>query len=138
MEIKRALGIPGTLLGVDVYFAPGRFELDVTAAWLEAHVDSAWRLIVSFGRGQGILFGRGNQQLTAKVLGLLDRSQIQVVATRTKLASLNGRPLLVDTNDVAVDTLLTGLIEITAGYEDVLLYRIASDLDPSDTTADTD
>jgi hypothetical protein len=35
--------------------------------------------------------------------------------------------LLVDTGDRALDEALCGLVEITSGFEDRLLYRIAID-----------
>ena len=68
----------------------------------------------------GGLLGRGNQQLSPTLLGRLDRGDLIVVGTRTKLASLEGRPLLIDTDDPALDGRLAGLIEITTGYEDRL------------------
>jgi predicted polyphosphate/ATP-dependent NAD kinase len=125
LAIKQALGMQGTLRGCDVIRADGSQQLDATARELEAL--SAPYLIVSFTRGQGFLFGRGNQQISAVFLKSLAWPQdVCVVGTRTKLNSLEQRPLLVDTGDVVLDDLLSGLVHICAGYEDSLLYRVST------------
>ena len=125
LRVKEAFGFEGTLRGFDVLNTHG-VELDVGERELLA-LGSSVHYVISFAKDQGFLFGRGNQQLSARVLQTLDFStQITVVATRTKISSLNGRPLLVDTGDVSVDTAIHGICEITSGYEDRLIYRIES------------
>lgn len=123
--IKRRLGLAVTLLGVDVWRAGEQIGRDVTAAWLEKNVASPI-LVLSFTRGQGFLLGRGNQQFTPALLRGVAKESLWVVATRNKLKSLAGRPLLLDTDDESLDASLSGLIEIVAGYEDRLWYRADS------------
>ncbi|MFX1424556.1 MAG: hypothetical protein ACFFB2_19725 [Promethearchaeota archaeon] len=48
-----------------------------------------------------------------------------VVATREKLNSLEGRPLLVDTGDKEVDKLLSGYIQVITSYKESAIYRVA-------------
>ncbi len=79
---------------------------------------------LSFTRGQGFLIGRGNQQLTPAILRTVQRDNIWIVASRTKLLSLDGRPLLVDSGADDVDARLQGVVEIISGYEDALFYRV--------------
>jgi len=118
----------GTLRGCDVLMSSGESLLDAQARELEAL--PAPYLIVSFTRGQGFLFGRGNQQLSAAFLCRLRwPSDVCVVGSRTKLNSLAGRPLLVDTSDVQLDEALCGLIEVVVGYDDRLLYRVSAGTD---------
>ena len=57
----------------------------------------------------------------------LGKHNIRILASRTKLATLDGRPLLVDTGDAALDQQLCGLWPITSGYQDTLLYRVGTD-----------
>ncbi|TNF90494.1 MAG: ATP-NAD kinase [Gammaproteobacteria bacterium] len=123
-EIKRALGFEGSLLGFDVWRAGQVVARDVDAAWLEAELAEA-RLILSFTRGQGFLIGRGNQQLAPDFLRRIGRQSLWVVGTRTKLTSLEGRPLLMDTDDPALDQAWSGLIEVITGYQDTMLYRLS-------------
>lgn len=128
-RIKQALGIPEpTLLGVDLLRDGEALQLDASSQQIEQAMNDAGgaTLIVSFTRGQGFLFGRGNQQLSAAFLARLPADNLIVVSTRSKLATLSGRPLLVDTGDAGLDQSLAGLIEITAGFEDRLYYRVAS------------
>jgi len=125
LAIKQALGLVGTLRGCDVCTADGDVWLNVNAAQLQSLASPY--LIVSFTRSQGFLFGRGNQQLSAEFIqGLKLAADVCVVGTRTKLHSLQQRPLLVDTGDAGLDAQLSGLIEVVVGYEDALLYRVSA------------
>lgn len=115
-ELARALGVAKTPLGVDVVL-DGR----VVRAGASEHdlVDEISRgpaqAVVSVIGGQGFLLGRGNQQLSARVLRLLDDDPIMVVAPEQKLIDLGGRPLLVDTGDPRVDARLTGFARVVTG-----------------------
>ncbi len=121
--IKGRLGFAATLLGVDVWQSGEQIGRDVSAAWLVKNVSSPI-LVLSFIRGQGFLLGRGNQQFTPEFLRGVEKDSLWVVGTRNKLKSLDGRPLLLDTDDAVLDSSFSGLIEIIAGYEDRLWYRI--------------
>jgi predicted polyphosphate/ATP-dependent NAD kinase len=97
---------------------------DATAWDLERLADEQTVVVLGFGAGQGILIGRGNQQLSPSVVRRLSRDRIWVVASRGKIASLGGAPLRVDTGDPHLDDALGGAVEVIAGYDDRLLYRI--------------
>ena len=125
-RIKSALGLKPTLLGIDVWEDGTQTGSDVTAAWLTRHAPAPDALVVSFIRDQGFLFGRGNQQLSAAWLAAIPPQAVRVIATRSKLATLQGRPLLVDTDDLALNDVLCGLVSVIVGYDDTLLYRVAS------------
>lgn len=125
--IKAALGMQATLLGVDVWAEGGQAGEDVDAAWLAAYLDGSdapATIVVSFTRQQGFLLGRGNQQLSPEVLRRVGRRGLLVVGTRTKLLTLEGRPLLIDTDDPDLDRTWAGLVEVVTGYRDSLFYRI--------------
>jgi predicted polyphosphate/ATP-dependent NAD kinase len=130
--VKHSLGMTATLIGVDVLRVDdgGRavqIGADVDARWLEDHLADATAatLIVSFTRQQGFLIGRGNQQLSPAVLRRIGRSRLWVIGTRTKLLSLGGRPLLIDTDDAVLDREWTGLVEVITGYDDRMFYRVS-------------
>jgi predicted polyphosphate/ATP-dependent NAD kinase len=131
--IKRALGMTPSLIGIDVLDGERQVGTDVDAAWLERSLRGlpgnrppAATLVLSFTRHQGFLIGRGNLQLTPAVLRLIGRERLWVVGTRSKLLSLGGRALLIDTDDPVLDREWSGLVEIITGYDDRMWYRVAS------------
>jgi predicted polyphosphate/ATP-dependent NAD kinase len=127
-EVMAQLGLPNTLLGVDIIRNRQLVAADVTARQiLELIGDAPAKALVTVIGGQGHLIGRGNQQFSPAVIRRLGRNNIVVAATRSKLAALAGRPLLVDSGDAQLDRQLCGLIPVLAGYEDVLLVRVATD-----------
>lgn len=98
------LGLQTTLLGVDVIEDGRVLARDVDAAQLLALVDGhAARLLVTAIGGQGHILGRGNQQISPQVVRAIGLDNLRVVATKRKLATLQGRPLLVDSGDPALD-----------------------------------
>jgi predicted polyphosphate/ATP-dependent NAD kinase len=130
LAIKQALGLTGTLLGVDVRLPNGQCLENVTRDQLLTLVQGQPVLVVlSFTRHQGFLLGRGNQQLGAELFERLKwPGDVMVLGSRTKLASLEHRPLLVDTGSPELDRELCGLVSVLTGYEDFLLYRVGTTL----------
>ena len=101
-RILAALGIEGTLLGVDVVRDGALLLHDAGEAELLA-VAPPFGIVVGIVGGQGVLFGRGNQPISA---GVIRRAgPITVVASLAKIQSLT---LRVDTGDRAVDASLAG------------------------------
>ncbi|WP_417688670.1 ATP-NAD kinase family protein [Pseudidiomarina sp.] len=129
--VMEELGLENTLLGVDVVKNGELVASDVTARQLEQLVISENQpahLIVTVIGGQGHIFGRGNQQLSAALLAHLletkGKEAIWVVATKAKLQQLDGKPLLVDTGDAEVDDQLCGLMRVTTGYHDEVFMQV--------------
>jgi len=142
--VAARLGVPKTLVGVDVVdvevgaplsigAAPAKVALlvalDVGAAELERLVaDVPSSLVVTPIGGQGFILGRGNQQMSPAVvravLAAAGRDGIMVAATPSKLASLQGRPLLVDSGDAALDMELSGYLSVVTGPDERTIYRV--------------
>ncbi len=122
------LGLAGSLLGIDAVLDRGLLAADLDARALEQLLDAHPRvkLVVTVTGGQGFLFGRGNQQLSAAVLARIGIDNMLILATRNKLDELAGRPLLVDTGDRALDHRLAGLRTVITGYRRQVLYRVAA------------
>ena len=123
--VMEALSLPNTLLGVDVVFQSSVVACDVTASYLETLVTThpnKVRLVVTVIGGQGHVFGRGNQQLSPKVLQSLNKQNMLIMASKSKLNGLAGRPLLADTGDESTDALLRGPTTIITGFKDRVLY----------------
>lgn len=127
--IMAELGLPNTLLGVDVVRDRALVAADVDERRLLrllADAPAAASIVVTAIGGQGHLFGRGNQQFSPAVIRAVGLNNIIVVAAKSKIAGLEGRPLLVDTNDAALDRELCGLRMICTGYDDHVLYRVSN------------
>jgi predicted polyphosphate/ATP-dependent NAD kinase len=124
--VKQALGLKGTLLGVDAVRGGRPIGLNLTEREMLALLSGTRRacLIVSPLGGQGFLFGRGNQQISAAALHRLGRDNIVLVSTMQKLLALGGAGLLVDTGDSALDSALAGWHRIIVGANQSTFYRI--------------
>jgi len=92
-----------TLLGVDLFVNKQIVAKDVNEIQiLEAIRGKTARIIVTPIGGQGFVFGRGNQQISAKIIRQIGINNIIVVATKSKLRTLKGS-LKVDTGDPSLD-----------------------------------
>jgi predicted polyphosphate/ATP-dependent NAD kinase len=100
--IAGVLDASKTLLGVDLFLNKKVISSDVNETQiLEAIRGKPAQIIVTPIGGQGFIFGRGNQQISAKVIRQIGLDNIVVIATASKLRSLQG--LRVDTGDSDLD-----------------------------------
>lgn len=123
--LAQNLGLETTLLGVDVIENGQVLARDVTEAQLFELVDGyPSRLLVTAIGGQGHILGRGNQQISPRVLRAIGLDHLRVVATKRKLGTLQGRPLLVDSGDPQLDDSFPAAVRVWAGYKEELLYPL--------------
>lgn len=126
--VLEELQLEGTLLGVDAVCDGELVLQDASEAQLlqalSKHQGPA-EIIVTVTGGQGSLFGRGNQQISAAVLEVVGPEHLRILATKTKITALEGRPLLVDTGDATMDEALEGYRQVVTGYRDHILYPLA-------------
>ncbi|WP_323843842.1 ATP-NAD kinase family protein [Microbulbifer magnicolonia] len=129
LAVLDELGLEGTLLGVDLLRDGALVAADVSAPEIERaiadHRGPAKIILTAIG-GQGHLIGRGNQQLSPNVLRAVGRANLIVVATKTKITELGGRPLLVDSGDAALDEQWSGFMRVITGYRDTILYPLSN------------
>lgn len=124
--IMEEMGLPNTLLGVDLVQHQELLASDLNAnSLLQQIKGQSCKLVITLIGGQGHIFGRGNQQLSPEVIRAVGRENILIVATKTKLQALNGKPLIADTGDDALNAELAGLIPVITGYRDQVLYPVA-------------
>jgi len=124
-RVAELLGVDKTVLGVDVYRG-GAFFRDVNDEVILRLVedwDKAWIVVSPIGR-QGILFGRGNQQITPEILRRVGKSRIIVLATLNKLSGTEGGTLRVDTGEAQADEMLRGYIRVVTDYREWRLVKI--------------
>jgi predicted polyphosphate/ATP-dependent NAD kinase len=124
--ITSRLGLDKTLIGVDVVAEGKLVAADVNESQLLKLIEGRnAKIVVTPIGGQGYIFGRGNQQISPKVIEKVGRDNVIVVSTTGKIHSLRGRPLWVDTGDRAVDEMLSGHIRVTTGYNEQIIYRVS-------------
>jgi predicted polyphosphate/ATP-dependent NAD kinase len=124
--ITTELGLEKTLLGVDVVLGGELVAADANEArLLELLAGASARIIVTPIGGQGCIFGRGNQQISPKVIKKVGRDNVIVVSTSEKINSLGGEPLWVDTGDRTVDEMLSGYMKVVTGYNEHIMYRVS-------------
>ena len=136
-EIMNQLGLQNTLLGVDIIYNQQLVASDVSEKEILNIIENQpAKIVVTIIGGQGHVFGRGNQQLSAKVIktvmgdGVSDkniasaRDNIIIIATNNKLQLLNKRPMIADTGDSKLNESLSGLYPVITGYEQKTLYKL--------------
>jgi predicted polyphosphate/ATP-dependent NAD kinase len=128
--IKRAFQFDGTLMGVDVVLDGQLLAEDADAATLEALClsHSKITLITGIVGGQGFVFGRGNQQISANVIRRAMGGDIRIIATREKLLALPSSTLRADTGDADLDHELARYYRVVTGPNDTVMMRLATGL----------
>jgi predicted polyphosphate/ATP-dependent NAD kinase len=123
--IMENLNLQNTLLGVDAVLNKEIIGQDLCEkSILQIIKDKPAKLVVTPTGGQGYLFGRGNQQISSKVIEKVGRDNIIILATKEKISSLRGRPFLVDTGDDKINLELEAYMRITTGYREKAIYRL--------------
>lgn len=124
--LKERLEGEGTLRGVDV--ARGRKivlkdgnEKEIFRL-LEEGVPA--KIIVTCLGGNGFLFGRGNQQISPRIIRRVTKENLILAVTKEKLLSLRSAPMLVDTGDRETDRYLRGYYKIGVNRQETVLYKI--------------
>ena len=123
--LAELLGVDKTLLGVDIY-RKGKVVLDADEKRILNEVkdwEKAWIILSPIGH-QGILLGRGNQQISPQIIKQVGREHILVLATKSKLQSIEGNVLRVDTGDAETDEMLRGYGRVVTDYREWRLVEI--------------
>lgn len=126
--IMERMNLPGTLLGVDLVYRRQTIASDCTEKEILDIMEryEKKKILVTVIGGQGFIFGRGNQQISAEVIRRVGRENIIVAASKNKMLSLFGKPLYADTGDEEINRLLAGYIRVIVGYEDIIMAKVVS------------
>ncbi len=118
------LNLPKTLLGIDAILNRMNVGLDLNEKRILDLLSKNTKveIIISPIGGQGFIFGRGNKQLTPKILKQVGKKNIKIIATAEKMRELDC--LRVDTGDIDIDDMLNGFGKVIIGYKEELIIKI--------------
>jgi predicted polyphosphate/ATP-dependent NAD kinase len=117
--ISDLLDAKKTLLGVDLFQNKKIIASDVNEKQILDFISgkAAWIIVTPIG-GQGFIFGRGNQQISPKVIRQVGLDNIVVIATKSKLDRL--KSLRVDTGDTELENELKAHeINVVTDYKSI-------------------
>ncbi|MFX1502297.1 MAG: ATP-NAD kinase family protein [Promethearchaeota archaeon] len=122
--ITDILHLPKTLLGIDAVYNKNSVGLDLNEKSILKLLNSYPKtiIIISPIGGQGFLFGRGNKQITPKILKIIGKDNIKIVSTVDKIRQLSC--LRVDTGDIQTDKMLIGFTKVIIGYKEELITKV--------------
>jgi predicted polyphosphate/ATP-dependent NAD kinase len=124
-RIAELLDVAKTVLGVDIY-RKGKVILDVDEKRILEKIkdwNNTWIILSPIGH-QGILLGRGNQQISPEIIKCVGKKRIIVVATKSKLQSIDGGVIRVDTGDAKADKMLRGYVKVVTDYREWRLMPV--------------
>lgn len=124
--VMSKLGLKNTLLGVDLVYNNRVIANDVNESNILMHLEKydKAKIIITVIGGQGYLFGRGNQQISHRVIRKIGLNNIIIIATKNKMYSLFGQPLLVDTGDEKLNEELSGYRKVIVGYGESVMFKV--------------
>jgi len=119
------LRVEKTSMGVDIYHNKAVVK-DVNEMKILSEIKdwkNTWIVLSPIGR-QGMLLGRGNQQISPEIIKKIGKEHIIVAATRSKIQGIEGGVLRVDIGDANVDAMLRGYIKVAIDYREWRLMEI--------------
>ncbi len=123
--IMGTMGIAGTLLGVDVVRNKKLKAADVNEQYLFHQIQGKKAcIVVTIIGGQGHVFGRGNQQLSPRIIRMIGKENILVAASKRKIVDISPNPLIADTGDEELNKDLSGWIRVITGQDDSVMVRL--------------
>ena len=104
-----------TLLGVDLLLNSKIIARDVNEKEILKYIENnKAKIVVTPIGGQGFIFGRGNQQISPRVIRKIGKQNIIVISTKSKIQNI--RFLRVDTGNPRVDEELRGEMQVIIDY----------------------
>jgi len=122
--IAEKMGVEKTLLGIDAVFNSELVGTDLNEKGLMELIKkyNNIKIIVTPIGGNGFIFGRASKQFTPKILNLIGKENIIVVATEDKISRLEC--LRVDTGDAKTDTIFKGHVKVITGYKSETIIEV--------------
>lgn len=125
--IMKRMHLPGTLLGVDLVYGRQMIGADCTEREILKAVSEyrKAKILVTVIGGQGYIFGRGNQQISAEVIRRVGKENIIVAASEEKMHAFLGKTLYADTGYEEVNRYLAGYMRVLTGYGEYAVMKVS-------------
>ena len=123
--IAEVLNQKKTLVGVDLFFNKKCIAMDLNERQILENIKNKQvKLIVTPIGAQGFVFGRGNLQLSPKVLLEIGLENIIIIATKFKISSLPKGKLRIDSRDPSFDKKFSGLHRVLADFGEINIIEV--------------
>ena len=114
-----------TLLGIDLLLNNKVIAQDLNEQQILDFIDrKKAKIIISLTGHQGFLFGRGNLQISSKVLRIVSTKDLIIVSTKYKLQNIPNQILRIDTRDPELDKKLKGLYKVIVDYDELKICKV--------------
>ncbi len=125
-HVLKSIGIEKTLLGIDVAEDGKIIKKDVDEETLfQTILNKDVRMVLTPIGGQGFILGRGNQQISARVLNAVKSLKLIIVSTSEKLQTID--QLELDLGDhVEIEDIKNGYIKVLTEYHQYKLTKITA------------
>ena len=122
--VADVINIKKTILGIDAVHNKQLIQPDLNEKDILSLLDTypAVKMIITPLGGNGFIIGRGSKPFSPAVLARVPRKNIHVICTQEKLEKLDC--LRVDSGDEALDSTLSGYIQVTNGYREARMVKV--------------
>jgi predicted polyphosphate/ATP-dependent NAD kinase len=123
--IAEVLNQKKTLLGVDLFFNKKCIAMDLNEHQILEKIEGKKiKLIVTPIGAQGFVFGRGNLQLSPKIIKKIGLENIIIIASKFKISSLPKGKLRIDSRDSSFDKKFSGLHRVLADFGEINIIEV--------------
>jgi predicted polyphosphate/ATP-dependent NAD kinase len=114
-----------TLLGFDIVKNGQLIASDVNESEIMQIVKKGTiKLVISPIGRQGFVFGRGNLQITGKIISEISKDNIHVICSRSKLSTLPEGYIRTDIRDPEMDKKLRGFYRVLIDYHEYKMIKM--------------
>jgi predicted polyphosphate/ATP-dependent NAD kinase len=119
--VLQSLGMHTNMLGFDIIRDKKLIAMDAGEDKIYHFADTGKsKLIISVIGGQGFLLGRGNQQISHRILVSLGFENIYVISSHEKIAELDGLSIDINTDGISIPE----FIRVLTGYGQYRIMKI--------------
>jgi len=125
-KITELLNLNGTLLGFDALYKGKIIANDLNEKLILELLDKFNKITIVLTPigNQGFILGRGNLQITERVLEKIRKEDIMILATPSKLSGIKN--LIIDIGDQVLEKKFTGYYKVITGYGRMKMYKVIS------------